>query len=399
MELPDRVSETQVGGRGIMLPAVVGFLVSYLVSQVSSHGRLIEPPSRASMWRYGFNTPPNYNDHELYCGGFTKQWQVNGGKCGICGDPWEAQPRPHEAGGKYANGIIVRKYRAGSAFTIRVELTANHRGYFEFRLCPHNRPKVAATQECLDKYVLKRGKMSTREPDDVYHETRFFPGTENKVYELRYMLPPDLTCTQCVLQWKYIAGNNWGNCPNGTGAVGCGPQEEFRACADIQITDGKGSSDDTPYPTAKPTRRPTTSRPVTETSDTTTPEEYIDNEIPDEDISKESFSYLGNGVVTMATILLAFVIACLIFLAIYAYYYHFRQPSGKLGGSLCGSLKTLVETLWDRARGVLLTGRKLGKAPLNNNTSEANANAAPVPPPRIKKNTTIGFKGVPDNLI
>lgn len=101
----------------------------------------------------------------------------------------------------------------------------------------------------------------------------------------------------------------------------------------------------------------------------------------------------------MATILLAFVIACLIFLAIYAYYYHFRQPSGKLGGSLCGSLKTLVETLWDRARGVLLTGRKLGKAPLNNNTSEANANAAPVPPPRIKKNTTIGFKGVPDNLI
>ena len=21
------------------------------------------------MWRYGFNTPPNYNDHELYCGG------------------------------------------------------------------------------------------------------------------------------------------------------------------------------------------------------------------------------------------------------------------------------------------------------------------------------------------
>ena len=25
-------------------------------------------------------------------------------------------------------------------------------------------------------------------------------------------------------------------CPNGTGAVGCGPQEEFRGCADIKIT-------------------------------------------------------------------------------------------------------------------------------------------------------------------
>lgn len=38
----------------------------------------------------------------------------------------------------------------------------------------------------------------------------------------------------------FILGNNWGNCPNGTGAVGCGPQEEFRACADISIA-GKGT--------------------------------------------------------------------------------------------------------------------------------------------------------------
>lgn len=40
-------------------------------------------------FRYGFSTPPNYNDHELYCGGFTRQWQTNGGKCGICGDAWD----------------------------------------------------------------------------------------------------------------------------------------------------------------------------------------------------------------------------------------------------------------------------------------------------------------------
>ena len=56
-----------------------------------SHGRLIEPPSRSTMWRYGFNNPPNYNDHESYCGGFTRQWQTNGGRCGVCGDPWDEQ--------------------------------------------------------------------------------------------------------------------------------------------------------------------------------------------------------------------------------------------------------------------------------------------------------------------
>ena len=36
------------------------------------------------------------------------------GKCGICGDPFNANPRQHEApGGIYANGIIVKTYLAG----------------------------------------------------------------------------------------------------------------------------------------------------------------------------------------------------------------------------------------------------------------------------------------------
>lgn len=66
---------------------IVNLLV---IGKVSAHGRLIEPPSRASMWRYGFDTPHDYNDHECYCGGFTRQWQRNKGKCGICGDPWDS---------------------------------------------------------------------------------------------------------------------------------------------------------------------------------------------------------------------------------------------------------------------------------------------------------------------
>ena len=41
------------------------------------------------MWRYGFNNPPNFNDHEIYCGGFTRQWQTNQGRCGVCGDPYD----------------------------------------------------------------------------------------------------------------------------------------------------------------------------------------------------------------------------------------------------------------------------------------------------------------------
>lgn len=68
-------------GLAVVLPS--------LLQLVGGHGRLIEPPSRATMWRYGFDTPPNYNDHELYCGGFSRHYQKNGGKCGICGDAWD----------------------------------------------------------------------------------------------------------------------------------------------------------------------------------------------------------------------------------------------------------------------------------------------------------------------
>ncbi|KAH0954937.1 hypothetical protein HN011_012323 [Eciton burchellii] len=206
---------------------VVNLLV---VKKVSAHGRLIEPPSRASMWRYGFDTPHDYNDHECYCGGFTRQWQRNKGKCGICGDPWDSPiPRAHEMGGKYGNGVIVRRYKTGSVIPVRVELTANHHGYFEFRTCVMTYRDREVTQECLDQYLLRAENGSAR----------YYPGPGNRVFEAYYKLPDGLTCTQCVFQWRYIAGNNWGDCGNGTGAVGCGPQEEFRSCADITIGDNE----------------------------------------------------------------------------------------------------------------------------------------------------------------
>ena len=34
---------------------------------------------------------------------------------------------------------------------------------------------------------------------------------------------------------KKYKGNTWGDCGNGTGAVGCGRQETFRNCADVAI--------------------------------------------------------------------------------------------------------------------------------------------------------------------
>ncbi|XP_063615779.1 uncharacterized protein LOC134788951, partial [Penaeus indicus] len=114
------------------------------------HGRLVEPPSRASAWRFGFDVPVDYNDDESFCGGVEHQYQNQSGRCGICGDAWDENPRPHEAGGKYATGTIVRTYTEGQTITVRVNVTSNHGGHFEFRICPNNDPSVEASDTCLD---------------------------------------------------------------------------------------------------------------------------------------------------------------------------------------------------------------------------------------------------------
>lgn len=62
------------------------FLISLIVDKVVSHGKLLEPPSRTSAWRSNAGFPINYNDNEMNCGGVNVQWNLNGGRCGICGE-------------------------------------------------------------------------------------------------------------------------------------------------------------------------------------------------------------------------------------------------------------------------------------------------------------------------
>lgn len=115
--------------QNVQFIAVALILSSYMIDVCSGHGRLIEPPSRSSAFRFGFPTPPNYNDHELYCGGFERQHKKNGGRCGECGDAFDLpEPRPNEYGGKYGLGVIVKKYDPATVITVRIELTASHLG-------------------------------------------------------------------------------------------------------------------------------------------------------------------------------------------------------------------------------------------------------------------------------
>jgi len=189
------------------------------------------------MWRYDFGTPRNVNDHETNCGGFGKQWHENDGLCGLCGDDWSLpQPRPNEIGGKYGQGVLANSYIEGQVVQFEVELTAYHKGFFEFRVCPQNTLSWPASQACLDQHVLVQADAG----GEKYYPATPRHGGKGDRYWMRYKLPQGLTCGLCVLQWRYRAGNSWGACSNGTQGIGCGPQEEFRACSDISIKTADG---------------------------------------------------------------------------------------------------------------------------------------------------------------
>ena len=45
-------------------------MISSLLPSVLGHGYLMHPPQRSSAWRFGFQTPTNYDDNTQFCGGF-----------------------------------------------------------------------------------------------------------------------------------------------------------------------------------------------------------------------------------------------------------------------------------------------------------------------------------------
>ncbi|KYM90251.1 hypothetical protein ALC53_01862 [Atta colombica] len=124
--------------------------------------------------------------------------------------------------------IIQISYKTGSVIDVTVKLTAAHLGWFEFNLCPLETNKELETDKCFDMYPLPRADGKGYKYSIAINVA--------KDYTISLVLPKNVTCKQCVLRWHYHTGNTWGTCEDGTQRVGCGPQETFRSCADITIT-------------------------------------------------------------------------------------------------------------------------------------------------------------------
>ncbi|CAG7717581.1 unnamed protein product [Allacma fusca] len=188
------------------------------------HVRIRSPPNRSSLWRdpafQQYNPPANYDDDGLYCGR-VHQWPVDN-RCGVCGDPvTDPVPRPNENGGTFGRGIIAGRYAPGEIIPLSVEFTISHIGFFEVQVCD----QLPETDSCFRK--LKFGDGSER-----YTLT---PPERPIWINTTVVLPLDIKCQQCTLRLHYRAGNNWGDCGDGTEGMGCGLQETFRSCVDISV--------------------------------------------------------------------------------------------------------------------------------------------------------------------
>ena len=225
-----------------MLLLVSMGVVFLMPRPINSHGFLYDPPSRSSVWRHPQwenMVQKNYRDMGLHCGGFANH-KSRGYKCGVCGDPIQDHPpRENEVGGKYASARwrpITANYTQGQAIVVKVKITAHHKGWFSIKLCPTNKFSVAATQQCLDLHsaTLPDGQLNYDLPNTTM--------PKNLWYNVTFVLPQDLTCDLCVLQWRWHCANRWGTDPaTGQSGPGLGLQEEFYGCADVSISPSDSS--------------------------------------------------------------------------------------------------------------------------------------------------------------
>lgn len=153
-----------------------------------------------------------------------------------------------------------------------------------------------------------------------------------------------------------MAGNNWGKCDDGTEKVGCGPQEQFRACSDVSI--GKGAASP-PLRPMRPVTKPTKGSYITKVP-ITPPEDESEEELTD-----TSSRYIG---LLIAFFTLLFVVCCMVVL--YFYHYHGER------------IKNMLR--WRRDKSDSTTNSTTTLHCDSNYSMNLNL-SAPVPPPRTKR--------------
>ena len=136
--------------------------------------------------------------------------------CAVCGDPVDLpRPRPHEMGGEFGGGTVVRTYRQGDLAPLVIQLTRQGTFTITVRICPligqgytcvfiDVRDIIAdmtdATEECLDDHIVTTAEGSK---DMVVRSN-----STEQTLRLLLQLPSELSCDRYQLHFSYRRGQS-----------------------------------------------------------------------------------------------------------------------------------------------------------------------------------------------
>merc|ERR1719221_1892970 len=188
-----------------------------------------------------------------------------------------------------AKKAIRATYTGGQVAEFQHEITAHHFGHIEMRVNNGSTWRTLIRAEPPSDCSPNDSRTDCQ-PIDALHPERFYlPPRRNlpQTDKFRYIVPSDLFCDECVLQWRWWTANSgigkndyccywnqiksqgWNSnkfhgyfdgCPCGSG--GAKNVEQFYGCSDITVVPGGPTPQPTPVPTPQPTPAPPTPPPT-----------------------------------------------------------------------------------------------------------------------------------------
>merc|ERR1740116_458131 len=185
-----------------------------------------------------------------------------------------------------AKKAIRATYTGGEVVEMQHTITAHHHGHIEMRINNGSTWQTLIRAEPPSDCVPDDSRTDCH-PVDALHPERFYLAPKKSLPQtekFRYIIPSDLSCDSCVLQWRWWTGNNgvakkdyccyWNQiesqgwqssgfhgyfdgCP--CGSTGTSNVEQFYGCSDVVVLPGGPTPAPTtaaPTPAPPPTQAP-----------------------------------------------------------------------------------------------------------------------------------------------
>lgn len=150
-------------------------------------------------------------------------------------------------------GPVQVTWTAGEEVTVQFMISANHGGWHELRFCPD----PFGNNTCYEQHLALAVNPTVIEgcpewaPSGSTHASSCIPsGAENRedlptgsgLFSSRFIVPRDLQCDHCGLQWWWVTNN--------------GGREHFKSCHDVEVLAGAPTLPPAPTPAPAPTSLP-----------------------------------------------------------------------------------------------------------------------------------------------